>query len=314
MILDNVLWVEKYRPDTLEDCILPESVKKQFQGFIDSGYLPNLLLTGSSGVGKTTLAKAAINDLKSSCMVINASLKGGIDTLRFEISQYASSVSLLGGGRKYVILDEADYLTRSTQPALRNFMEEYSANCGFILTCNYPNRILKEVKSRLAVIDFSFKGLTQEEETELRKQQLKRIFHILDSEKVQYDKRVVLEFFKFYEPDLRKTINELQRYSKNGAIDAGILAAFSKKDMTSLVESLKKRDFTNVRRWVAENADVDFSVFVSDLYEELVDEVDKKKIPYLVMDLNKYDYQNAFVSNVELNMTAMLTEIMSDCF
>jgi DNA polymerase III delta prime subunit len=312
--MDHVLWVERYRPRKIDDCILPKILRDTFQGFLKAGFIPNLLLSGSAGVGKTTVAKALVDELGSNAMTINGSLKGNIDLLRNDISTFASTVSLMGNGRKYVILDEADYLTNATQPALRNFMEEFSSNCGFILTCNYKNRIIPALQSRCSTVDFSGVRIDPEEKKELIRSALTRIYYILDQEKVEYEKKVVVELFKKYYPDLRKTINELQKYSKLGKIDTGILAFSSNQNLKELFGLLKSRDFTQVRKWVAENNDIDFDVFTSELYKEFAQMLEPNKLPHLILHINEHDYRHGFVTNKEVNTVAMMVNIMSDCF
>lgn len=315
-ILEDVLWAEKYRPRSIVDVALPATVKETFANFIQSGYLPNLLLTGSAGIGKTTIAKAAMKDLDAEFMVINGSLNANIDVLRNTITDFASTVTMKGNGRKYVILDEADYLSKQwVQPALRNFIEEFSQNCGFILTCNYPNRIIKELRSRLSTIDFNFANIPAEETSALRKQQVARLLHILKEENVEFDPKVVIEVYKKFYPDLRKCISELQRYSKGSAkIDTGVLAQIEMVSLDRLLELLAKKDFSNVRKWVRDNSDTDFTTLLEELYTQLTAKLPVDKQPYLLLIMNRYDHQAATVSHAEINTAAMLTEIMSACY
>jgi DNA polymerase III delta prime subunit len=308
-MLEEFLWVEKYRPKTIRDTILPESLKQTFQEFVSQGNIPNLLLSGSAGCGKTTVARAMLEELGCDYIVINGSLNGNIDTLRNEIMQFASSVSLMGG-RKYVILDEADYLNpNSTQPALRNFMEEFSRNCGFILTCNFKNRIIEPLQSRCSVVEFKIK---KNDLPALAAQMMKRLCTILDTEGVEYDKTVLIELIKKHYPDWRRVLNELQRYSATGKIDSGLLANITETSLKSLVGFLKEKDFTNMRKWVAENIDSDATTIFRTLYDASNQYISKNSIPMLVMLLAKYQYQAAFVADHEINLTACLTEMMME--
>lgn len=308
-MLEEFLWVEKYRPVTIQDTILPDNLKQTFQEFVNQGNIPNLLLSGSAGCGKTTVARAMLEELGCDYIVINGSLNGNIDMLRNEIMQFASSVSLMGG-RKYVILDEADYLNlNSTQPALRNFMEEFSRNCGFILTCNFKNRIIEPLQSRCSVVEFKIK---KTDLPALASQMMKRLMHILDTESVVYDKAVLAELIKKHYPDWRRVINELQRYSATGKIDSGLLANITESSYKDLVRFLKEKDFTNTRKWVAENIDTDATAIFRTLYDTASQYVSKNTIPNLVLILAKYQYQAAFVSDHEINLTACLTEMMID--
>lgn len=304
---NDFLWVEVYRPRTVQDTILPAELKTTFQEFINQGSIPNLLLTGRAGVGKTTVARAMLDQLGCDSMVINGSLHGNIDTLRNEILTFASAVSL-SGGRKYVILDEADYLNpNSTQPALRNFMEEYSKNCGFILTCNYKNRIIPELHSRCSVVEFK---IQQQDKPKMASQFYKRVLEILEKEKVQADNKVVASLIERYFPDFRRTLNELQRYSVGGKIDTGALSAFEDKNLKALITFMKEKDFTNVRKWVGENLDVDSNQFFRKLYDTASTYLKTSSIPQLVLILADYQYKAAFVADQEVNMVACLTEIM----
>lgn len=306
-MLNEFLWVEKYRPKTIEDSILPDHLKQTFQEFVNQGNIPNLLLSGSAGCGKTTVARAMLEELGCEYIVINGSLNGNIDTLRNEIMQFASSVSLMGG-RKYVILDEADYLNpNSTQPALRNFMEEFSRNCGFILTCNFKNRIIEPLQSRCSVVEFKIK---KTDLPSLAMQMMKRLRQILELEGIEYDKAVLAELIKKHYPDWRRVINELQRYSATGRIDSGLLANITESSYKDLVRFLKEKDFTNTRKWVAENIDTDATAIFRTLYDTASQYVAKNSIPNLVLILAKYQYQAAFVADHEINLTACLTEMM----
>jgi DNA polymerase III delta prime subunit len=309
-MLEEFLWVEAYRPKTVQETILPESLKATFQEFVNQGNIPNLLLSGSAGCGKTTIARAMLEELGCDYIVINGSMNGNIDTLRNDIKSFASSVSLTGG-RKYVILDEADYLNaNSTQPALRNFMEEFSKNCGFILTCNFKNRIIEPLQSRCSVIDFK---ISKKEMPALAMQFMKRVAGILDKQGVEYDKAVVAEVIKKHFPDWRRVLNELQRYSATGRIDSGMLSNMQEATFKSLVGFLKERDFTSMRKWVGENIDTDSVAIFRTLYDTAYEHMEKNSVPQLVIILAKYQYQAAFVADHEINLVSCLTEIMIEC-
>lgn len=309
MIRDDFLWVEKYRPRTIDSAILPSTLKTTFQQFVDQKNIPNLLLTGRAGIGKTTVARAMLEQLQCDYIIINGSMNGNIDTLRSEIKDFASSISF-SGGRKYVILDEADYLNpNSTQPALRNFMEEYSRNCGFILTCNFKNKIIEPLHSRCSVIEFK---IDKEDKPKMASQFYKRVCNILDQESVQYDQKAVIEVITKFFPDWRRVLNELQRYSATGKIDSGILVNFSEENLKGLVELLKAKNFTEVRRWVAENNDIDQAVFFRKLYDTASQYLKPNSIPQLVITLADYQYKAAFVADHEINILACLTEIMAE--
>ena len=308
-MLEQFLWVEKYRPKTVEETILPDELKVTFQQFVDQKNIPNLILSGTAGVGKTTIARAMLEELGCDYIMINGSLNGDIDTLRYEIQGFASSVSF-SGGRKYVILDEADYLTSKTQPALRNFMEEYAKNCGFILTCNYKNRIIEPLHSRCSTVDFK---VGKKDFPKLASQFLKRVVKILETENVKYDKAAVAEVIQLYFPDSRKILNELQRYSATGEINSGILASVKGVVFEELIGLMKEKNFTQMRKWVGSN--VDFSAY--DLYRKFYDEasniVTQQTIPVLVMLIGKYQYQAAFATDPEINFMAFLVEMLIDC-
>jgi DNA polymerase III delta prime subunit len=305
--MEEFLWVEKYRPKTIEDCVLTEELKSTFQKFVDNKEIPNLLLTGSAGVGKTTVARAMLEQIGADYIVINGSMNGNIDTLRNEILQFASSVSFTGS-RKYVILDEADYLNaNSTQPALRNFMEEFSRNCGFILTCNFRNRIIEPLHSRCSVVEFK---ISKADLPRLAAQFFKRVLGILDGNGVKYDKAVVAELIQRHLPDWRRVLNELQRYSVNGTIDTGIFAGSGDAAFASLVDILKQKKFTEMRKWVGENSDMDSTTLFRKFYDTAYEKVNPKSIPELVLIIAKYQYQAAFVADHEINTAAFLTEVM----
>ena len=307
--MQEFLWVEKYRPNRLEDCILPDELKNTFQQFINQQNIPNLLLSGSAGVGKTTVAKAMLEELGADYIVVNGSLHGNIDTLRTEIMNFATTVSF-SEGRKYVILDEADYLNpQSTQPALRNFMEEYSKNCGFILTCNFKNRIIEPLQSRCSVIDFLFpKKLAPS----LAGSFFTRVKTILDEEKVKYDEKVLAEIIQRHFPDWRRVLNELQRYSVSGIIDIGILSNSSQNAFKSLIALLKGKQFSDMRKWVAQNIDSDPTSIMRQLYDSSSEVIKASSIPQLVLLIGEYQYKSAFVADQEVNLVAFLTQVMAD--
>ena len=305
----DFLWVEKYRPHAIADTILPAELKATFQQFVDQRNIPNLILSGSAGVGKTTVARAMLEELECDYIVINGSMNGNIDTLRNEILNFASSVSL-SGGRKYVILDEADYLNaNSTQPALRNFMEEFSRNCGFILTCNFKNRIIEPLHSRCSVIDFK---ISKSDMAKLAGQFFKRVQMILDNEKITFDTTVVAEVIKKHFPDWRRVLNELQRYSATGSIDSGILANLQQVSLNELVSLLKDKNFSGIRKWVAENLDNDQNTIFRKLYDHCSEFLVKSSVPALVLLLGRYQYQAAFSADSEINLMACLTEMMME--
>ena len=305
--MKTFLWVEKYRPKSIDACVLPKNLKDTFSEFVKDKHIPNLILCGSAGVGKTTVAKAMLDEIGATSMMINGSEESGIDVLRTKIKNFASTVSL-EGGRKYIILDEADYLNpQSTQPALRGFMEEFHKNCGFILTCNYKNRIIKPLHSRCSTIDFS---IPNSEKPTLAKQFMERIISILDENKVEYEKRVIAEVINNHFPDWRRVLNELQRYSVSGKIDAGILVNISETNVKNLMGEMKKKEFTNVRKWVVDNLDNDPTRLFRQLYDNLYNYVDASSIPHVVVILGEYQYKSAFVADQEINLMACLTEIM----
>jgi len=305
--MEHLLWTEKYRPRTVEDCILPERLKAVFQQYVNQKEIPNLLLAGGAGVGKTTIAKAMCNEIGCDYMVINGSDENGVDTIRVKIKNYASSVSL-SGGRKVIILDEADYLTPNAQAILRNAIEEFAANCSFIFTCNYKNKIIDPLHSRCAVIEF---GLKNGEKAQMASAFFKRITHILNTEKVEFDEKVIAEVVKKHFPDFRRVINELQRYSKLGKIDVGILSQIGDISLTQIVKHLKEKDFTSVRKWAA-TSEIDNTTFFRKLYDALYDIAKPQSIPQAVLILADYQYKQAFVVDHEINLVACLTEIMAN--
>jgi DNA polymerase III delta prime subunit len=307
---EQFLWSEKYRPQTIDECILPEGLKQTFREYVEAGELPNFLFHGSAGVGKTTVARALCNEVGAEYMFINGSDESGIDVLRSKIRGFASSVSLTDA-KKVVILDEADYLNpNSTQPALRAFIEEFANNCRFILTCNFKNRIIEPLHSRCAVVDFKITG---KEKVEVAGQFFKRAIHILRSEGVDYDTKVVAELVQKHFPDYRRIVNEMQRYSVSGKIDTGILVNLSGESFKQLYKLMKEKDFTEVRKWVAMNSDGDTTRIFRELYDASNSYLDPSAVPQLVLILADYQYKASFVSDHELNLMACLTEIMGSC-
>ena len=306
--MENFLWVEEYRPKDVSSCILPKNLKDTFTEFVESETIPNLILSGGPGVGKTTIAKAMIEQIDATYMMINGSEESGIDVLRTKIKNFASTVSL-EGGRKYLILDEADYLNpQSTQPALRGFMEEFHKNCGFILTCNYKNRLIEPLHSRCSVVEFT---IPKSEKQKLSSEFMKRLINILETEKVEFDKRVIAEVINKHFPDWRRTLNELQRYAISGSIDAGMLVNLSNVNIKELMTFMKNKEFTNVRKWVVDNLDSDPVHLLRSVYDNLYEYVDGSTIPHCVVVLGEYQYKSAFVADQEINMMACLTEIMA---
>jgi DNA polymerase III delta prime subunit len=307
--LEHLLFTEKYRPKTIQDCILPERLKKPFQEYVNQKSIPNLLLAGGPGIGKTTVAKAMCNEIGCDFLVINGSDESGIDTFRTKIKNYASSMSL-SGGRKVIIIDEADYLNpNSTQPALRNAIEEFSGNCSFIFTCNYKNRIIEPLHSRCAVVEFNLKN---GEKAKMAASFFKRIQSILQSEKIDYDEPVIAELVKKYFPDFRRVLNELQRYSQFGKIDTGILAQIANVNITEIIKYIKEKDFGSIRKWVA-TGDYDSNTVFRQIYDSLYDVMKPASIPQAVLILADYQYKQAFVADSEINLVACLTEIMVNC-
>lgn len=307
---NDFLWVEKYRPRTIADAVLPDGLKQTFQKMVDTGELPNMLFTGTAGLGKTTVARALCNALALDHIVINGSEEGNIDTLRTKIKQFASTVSLQGG-YKVVILDEADYLNpQSFQPALRGFIEEFSNNCRFILTCNFKNRIIEPLHSRCGVYEFN---TSKKEMAQLMASFMDRVTGILELEKIQCDKKILAELILKFAPDWRRVLNELQRYSVgSSSIDSGILINLSDKNYDDLFVHLKSKDFKKMRQWVVNNIDTDASAIFRAMYDRMNDKVDTQSIPQLVLILADYQYKNAFVADHELNVVACLTEVMAN--
>ncbi len=309
MTNQTFLWVEKYRPQKITDCILPESIKKTFIEFVVQKEIPNLLLAGGSGVGKTTVARALCEELHSDYIIINGSEESGIDVLRTKIKQFASTVSLQGG-TKVVILDEADYLNpQSTQPALRGFIEEFHKNCRFIFTCNFKNRIIEPLHSRCSVIEFKING----NKNQLAHEFMGRAESILKEEQIGFDDKVIAELIMKHFPDWRRVLNELQRYSVSGTIDSGILVNLAEVNLTELMSFLKKKEFGKVRKWVVDNIDNDPVKVFRKVYEKLYEYMKPESIPNAVIILGDYQYKSAFVADQEINLLACLTEIMSEC-
>jgi DNA polymerase III delta prime subunit len=304
--MEHILWTEKYRPQTVNDCILPERLKKPFEEYVKSGTIPHLLLSGGAGVGKTTIAKAMCNEINADYIIINGSDESGIDVFRTKIKNFASTISFTGG-RKVIIIDEADYLNpNSTQPALRNAMEEFAENCSFIFTCNFKNRIIDPLHSRCSVVEFT---LRNEEKVQMAGLFFKRITNILNQENVEFDSKVIAEVVKKHFPDFRRTINELQRYSKFGKIDTGILAQIGDVSIQEIIKYLKEKDFGSIRKWVAMN-DVDPTTLFRKIYDNLYDILQPQSIPQAVILLADYQYKQAFVADAEINTVACLTDLM----
>ena len=307
---EQMLWVEKYRPHTVNDCILPESLKTTFQEYVNRKEIPNLLLAGSAGVGKTTVAKALCEEVGCDYIIINGSDESGIDTFRNKIKNYASSLSL-SGGRKVIIIDEADYLNpNSTQPALRGAMEEFAINCSFIFTCNFKNRIIAPLHSRCSVVDFKIQN---GQKAKMATQFFKRVEWILEQEGVPYEKDVIASVITKHFPDNRRILNELQRYSVNGQIDKGILSSISDVNISTLIKTIKEKDFGSARKWITNNLDNDPNTVLRSIYDGLYDFLKPDSIPPAVLILSKYQYQSAFVADQEINLMACLTEFMVEC-
>ena len=308
----DFLWVEKYRPKTVQECILPDSIKDTFQQFVDKGEIPNLLLSGPAGCGKTTIARALCEQLGSDYIVINGSDEGRfLDTVRNQAKNFASTVSLVETGtHKVIIIDEADNTTHDVQLLLRANIEAFYSNCRFIFTCNYKNKIIEPLHSRCAVVEFSIKG---KEKQEIAAEFFKRLVSILDTERCEADKKVLAELINKHFPDWRRVLNECQRYSASGTIDSSILAEFSDVKTSDLIRKLKEKNFTEVRKWVVSNLDNDPGVILRRVYESLTDAVVPPSIPVAVLIIAKYQYQIAFVADQEINLLAALTEIMVEC-
>ncbi len=308
--MTQFLFVEKYRPKTIDECILPKETKDQVKKFVKGGQIPNLLFAGPPGTGKTTLAKAIANELGADLLFINASMDSGIDTLRSKIAQFASTVSL-NGGPKIVLLDEFDYANPgSFQPALRGFIEEFSENCRFIFTCNFKNRIIEPLHSRCSVVEFKMDG---PEKNKMKGLFYKRLVTILEKEQIKYEEKVLVKLIQKYYPDYRRILNEIQRYSVSGIIDSGILVQQTEEQLKQLITALKEKKFIDVRTWVAENADKDVATLFKSLYNKSTEVMQNESIPELVLILANYQYKAAFVVDQEINTMAALTEIMVSC-
>ena len=310
--MNDFLWVEKYRPQTVDECILPESVKQTFQSFIEQGEIPNLLLSGTAGVGKTTIAKALCNELGADYYVINGSDEGRfLDTVRNQAKSFASTVSLTSESRhKVLIIDEADNTTNDVQLLLRASIEEFQKNCRFIFTCNYKNRIIEPLHSRCAVVDF---GVTGKDKQQLAGAFFKRINHILGTENVEFEMKVVAEVIQKYFPDWRRVLNELQKYSASGKIDSGILSVISDVSVDELISALKEKNFTKVKKWVAMNIDNDVVSLYRKIYDALYPKLEGSAIAAMVLIIAEYQYKAAFVADQEINLLASLTQLMMEC-
>ena len=306
---EEILWCQRYRPRKVSDTILPEKMKSTFQKFVNDKNIPNLLLSGSPGTGKTTIAIAMLEELECDYIMINGSLNGGIDTLRYEIQNFASSVSFTGR-RKYVIIDEADYLNvNSIQPALRSFMEEYSTNCGFIFTCNFKNRIIAPLRSRFSEIDFNIENT---EKPKLAFQFYKRVISILNTENIKHDQKVIAKVIEKHFPDFRRVLNELQSYAASGNIDEGIFVNIKQESLDILFTFLKEKKFTDMRKWCADNSDQDANDLFRKIYDMASDKVEMKSLPGFIVTLAEYMYKHNFVADPEINLVAFLTEIMME--
>ena len=310
--MSDVIWVEKYRPKTIEECILPENIKKTFRDFLNTGEIPNMLLAGPPGVGKTTVAKALCNELGADFYVINGSDEGRfLDTVRNNAKNFASTVSLSSEAKhKVIIIDEADNTGNDVQLLLRAFIEEFANNCRFIFTCNYKNKILEPLHSRCAVVEFGIKG---KEKAQIASQFFKRLNDILEKERIEADKRVLAELINKHFPDWRRVLNECQRYSVGGKIDSGILASFTDINVNDVIKNLKEKNFPEVRKWVNSNLDNDSTVLLRRVYDSLTETLDGPSIAAAVLIIAKYNYQSAFVADQEINLLAALTEIMVEC-
>jgi len=310
--MNEFLWVEKYRPKTIEECILPDSIKKNFSDFLNSGEIPNMLLSGPPGIGKTTVAKALCNELGVDFYVINGSDEGRfLDTVRNNAKNFASTVSLSSTAKhKVVIIDEADNTTPDVQLLLRASIEEFSRNCRFIFTCNYKNKIIEPLHSRCAVFDFSISG---KDKPKIAARFFKRVCEVLDSEGIKYEDKVIVELINKHFPDWRRVLNECQRYAVSGTIDSGILAAFVEVKTNDLIKSLKEKNFAEVRKWCVNNLDNDSAVLLRNVYDALYPTLDGPSIAAAVLIVSKYQYQSAFVADQEINLLAALTEIMCEC-
>jgi len=308
---ESLLWVEKYRPRSIEDCILPETIKTTLRDVVSQNKIPNMMFTGTSGIGKTTAARAICNETQADYLIINGSDEGRmIDTLRTKLTQFCSTISL-SGSRKVVIIDEADYMNAdSVQPAMRNFTERFADNCSFIFTCNYKNRIIEPIHSRCAVIDFSLKN---GEKQVIAARFMKRVEGVLTDESIDYDKEVIAKLVLKHFPDFRRVLNELQRYSTSGEINSGVLANIKEMNLKELIDSLREKNFSKMRQWVVANVDNDPATVYRKIYDELYNVVDKGSIPQAVLTIAEYQYKSAFVADQEINLVACLVELMAEC-
>ena len=308
--VNNVLWVEKYRPKTLSDCILPIDLNAVFKGMVKEGTIPNMLFYGKAGTGKTTVARALAVDIGAEYIIINCSEENGIDTLRTKIRQYASTVSL-SGNLKVIILDEFDYANpQSIQPALRGAIEEFHKNCRFILTCNYKSRVIEPLHSRCTGIDFT---VPNAEKAQIAKAMMGRIEYILKTENIPYEQPVIANLIKKHFPDLRRIINELQKYSSSGKIDVGILSQGSSESYKELMGYMKSKDFTSCRKWVVQNLDLNTAEFFKRLYTELYSTLKPNSVPPAILHIADYQYKSAFAADQEINTMALLVQLMMDC-
>ena len=308
---ESLLWVEGYRPKTIDECILSETIKGTLSDLVKDEKVPNLMFTGPPGVGKTTAARALCEQTNSDYIIINGSDEGRIiDTLRTKLTQFCSTISF-GGGRKVVIIDEADYMNPdSVQPAMRNFIEKFAENCSFIFTCNYKNRIIDPIHSRCAVVDFTLK---KEEKPQIAAKFLNRCEYILTNEKIEYDKNVIIALIQKHFPDFRRVINELQRYSTSGKINSGVLATIGELNLNQLISALREKNFQNMRQWVTSNVDNDPTTVYRKIYDKLYDVLEKSSIPQAVLIIADYQYKSAFVADQEINLVACLVELMAEC-
>ena len=307
---EDFLWVEKYRPKNINDCVLPNETKKIFLDFVNNKEIPNLLLCGTAGVGKTTVAKALCNELDADFVLINGSEERNIETLRVKIKQFASTVSL-SGGPKIVILDEADYLNpQSTQPALRGFIEEFSKNCRFIFTCNYKNRIIPPLHSRCSVVDFTIES---SQKPQIASQIFQRTLQILTEENIDYNEKVVVELINKFFPDFRRVLNELQKYSSSGTIDSGVLSNLDDESLNEVIGFIKNKEFSKMRKWVALNIHNDPQAIYRKIYDSLFTKMENNSIAKAIIILSDYTYKSAFVADQEVNMVACMTELMMEC-
>ena len=306
--MEEGLWVEKYRPNSVDSCILPTELKSMFTDFVSNGDIPNLILSGKPGVGKTTIAKAMLEEMGSTYMMINGSDESGIDVLRTKIKNFASTVSL-DGGRKFLIIDEADYLNpQSTQPALRGVIEEFHKNCGFILTCNYKNRIIPALHSRCKPIEFI---IPKKQKPQLAKEFYIRLVGILEKEGITFEQKAIAEVINKHFPDWRRIIQEVQAYSHSGSVDAGILVDLERKSIKELLPLLRNKEISNVRKWIVDNMDNDPDRLFRNIYDVMFDVVELNSVPNLVVLLGEYQHKSVLVADQEINMFAFLTEVMA---